>query len=159
MDIRLLLFFIVLNIVNVILQTVKSLATTKGGKWSASIWNAIAYGAYTVLLIYMTCDLTLWAKVVVVALCNLVGVFIVKLIEEKLRKDRLWKIEATFPAKTTLAVVHIMENRGIPCNYIRLSNKHTLFNFYCSTQDESRVVKKVIEQSKAKYFASEAKIL
>ena len=44
---NLLLIFIVLNILNVIIQTYKSLITIKSGKLAAAIWNAIAYGFYT----------------------------------------------------------------------------------------------------------------
>lgn len=150
---KLLLFFIILNIVNVIFQTIKSLLTTKGNKWSAAIGNAIAYGVYTVLLVYMACDLSLWAKVLVVGGCNLIGVFVVKLIEEKLQKERLWKIEVTIPTEFTEAV----DLLGVPHSYITISPKHTLFNFYCATQKESQRVREIISQYNAKYFITETK--
>jgi hypothetical protein len=95
MDYKLLTIFIVLNIINVIIQTVKSIATVKCGKVSASIINAVAYGLYTVVTVYMLCELSLGLKALIVALANLVGVYVVKLIEEKGRKDKLWKVEAT----------------------------------------------------------------
>ena len=40
---KLLIIFIVLNIFNVILQTVKSICTVKCGKTVAAIVNAVAY--------------------------------------------------------------------------------------------------------------------
>ena len=43
MDTKLLIIFIVLNVVNVIIQTVKSIATIKCGKTMAALVNAIAY--------------------------------------------------------------------------------------------------------------------
>lgn len=154
---KLLIFFIVLNIVNVILQTFRSLITNKGGKWSAAWGNALAYGVYTVVLVYMVCDLPLWEKVLIVAACNLVGVFVVKWAEEKMQKDRLWKIEVTFPTKYAYDVDFAMS--AIPHSFIKLSEKHTLFNFYCATQEESQKVKDIVRAYDAKYFASEAKIL
>ena len=51
MNITLLITFIVLSIVNVILQTVKSIVTVKCGKFSASIVNAVAFGLYTVVTV------------------------------------------------------------------------------------------------------------
>ena len=113
---KLLIIFIVLNIVNVIIQTFKSLATVKCGKTVASIVNAVAFGIYTVVLVYMNCDLLLWQKVIVVALTNLVGVYIVKLIEEKLRKDKLWRIECTIPPEPCTAMEDndIASSRGSP---------------------------------------------
>ena len=59
---KLIVIFILLNIANVIIQTVKSIATIKCGKGLASVINAIAYGLYTVVVVYMVC-------VVVVILC------------------------------------------------------------------------------------------
>ena len=47
MDTKLLIIFIVLNIFNVIIQTVKSIATVKCGKGAAALINAVAYGLYT----------------------------------------------------------------------------------------------------------------
>ena len=51
MNITLLITFIVLSIVNVILQTVKSIVTVKCGKFSASIVNAVAFGLYTIVTV------------------------------------------------------------------------------------------------------------
>ena len=82
MNTNLLITFIVLNIVNVIIQTVKSLATVKCGKGVAAIVNAIAFGLYTIVTVYMLCELPLMWKAGIVALCNLVGVFLVKWAEE-----------------------------------------------------------------------------
>ena len=95
MDTKLLIVFIVLNIFNVIIQTVKSIATVKCGKGAAALINAVAYGLYTIVTVYLLCDLDLWLKAVIVAVCNLIGVYVVKLLEEKARKDKLWKVEAT----------------------------------------------------------------
>src|SRR5699024_10697866 len=95
MDIKLLIIFIVLNAVNVVIQTIKSICTIKSSKMVAALVNAIAYGLYTVVVVYMVCELPLLWKVVIVGVCNFVGVFIVKWIEEKARKDKLWKVEIT----------------------------------------------------------------
>ena len=101
MNTQLFITFVVLNIINVIIQTVKSLCTVKCGKGVAALVNAFAYGLYTIVTIYMLCDLDLWVKAGIVALCNLVGVYVVKWIEEKARKDKLWKVELTVRADKT----------------------------------------------------------
>ena len=51
-----LLVFVVLNVINVIIQTVKSIITINGTKWSASIVNAVAYGLYTIVVVFMTAE-------------------------------------------------------------------------------------------------------
>lgn len=158
MNIWLLLFFIALNIVNVVLQTIKSLLTMKGNKWAAAFGSAIAYGVYTILLVYMTCDLTLWAKVFIVGGCNLVGVFAVKLIEEKMQKDRLWKIELTIDKEDGASLAEQLKEEGISFNW-HILDKWALFNCYCPTRYESHIVRETAKNYNAKFFANEAKIL
>jgi len=153
---NLFIVFCVLNIVNVILQTVKSLVTVKCGKWLAAVMNAVAFGLYQVIIVYAVCDLPLIVKIAVVAIANFIGVFCTKLVEEKMRKDRLWKVEVTVPAKYQSWVHDYL--RDVPHSFIPIGN-HTLFNFYCATQKESQKVKNYCNQYGAKYFVSESKTL
>lgn len=150
----LLIIFIVLNIVNVILQTAKSIATVKCGKTVAALVNALAYGLYTVVIIYTNADLPLWEKVAVVAVTNLIGVFVVKLIEEKMTKDKLWKIDATFLTMDFEKVKKILYDAEIPFSY-QMYGKHTMFAIYCQTQKESHIVSEIVKMYNGKYFISE----
>jgi uncharacterized protein YebE (UPF0316 family) len=159
MDMKLLWLFIILNIVNVVLQTVKSIATIRCGKVVASLINAVAYGLYTVVVVYTVCDLDLWVKVAVVALANFVGVFVVKLIEEKARKDKLWKVEATVSQKDLEYLVKMLELGKLPYNYVDLNKDRYLLNIYCVSQENSAYVKKWLLANGAKYFVSESKTL
>ena len=156
MNTKLLIIFIVLNVVNVIIQTIKSIATIKCGKTVAALVNAGTYALYTVVLVYTMCDLPLWAKATIVGLCNLVGVWVVKWGEEKARKDKLWKVELTVPHRYLDSVD--WDLRTVPHSYIDI-DKYVIFNFYCATQAESKKVKDIAEQYQAKYFVSESKTL
>lgn len=157
---NLLITFILLNIANVIIQTVKSIATIKCGKTVAALVNAVAYGLYTVVIVYTNADLDLWIKVLVVAVANLIGVYVVKWFEEKSKKDKLWKVEATISNQGISAenddCLIELKNANIPMNYIDI-NKYILVNCYCATQAESRVVKEILSKYDAKYFVTEAK--
>ena len=153
---NLLILFIILNVVNVILQTIKSLLTNKGNKWTAAIGNALAYGLYTVLLVYMNCDLLLWQKVVIVGSCNLIGVFLVKFAEEQLQQDKLWKIELTINSSRKHYLSQELKENEISHNWTTVY-KWTLFNCYCSNKQEIRKVRELAKQYHAKYFANEAK--
>lgn len=155
----LLITFIILNIVNVIIQTVKSLATVKCGKGVAAIVNAIAYGLYTIVTVYMLCELPLWWKAGIVAICNLIGVYLVKYFEEKARKDKLWKVETTVLKDYTKDICSLLTKSGIPFNYIEGVGKYTVFNIFCSTQKQSSAVKEVLKTYNVKYFVSESKTL
>lgn len=151
---NLLELFIILNIINVIIQTAKSICTVKAGKWVASIVNAIAYGFYTVVIIYMNCDLTLWAKVAVVAATNLIGVFIVKLIEEKMRKDKLWKIDVSVKDTHAHSIKQYLKDLKIPFCYNVYGN-HTMFTIFCENQKQTHEVAKIVKDYQGKYFVSE----
>ena len=155
---EMLIIFIVLTILNVVIQTIKSIATIKCGKWAAALVNAVAYGLYTYVIFFTSADgIDLRAKALITAFANLVGVYVVKFFEEKARKDKLWKVEATIPAKYQSAV-HF-DLKDIPHNYIEGVGNYTLFNFYCATQAESAKVRDIINQYEAKYFVSESKTL
>lgn len=154
----LLITFILLNIANVIIQTIKSIATIKCGKGVASIVNAVAFGLYTVVTVYMMCELPLATKALTVAGCNLVGVYVVKYFEEKARKDKLWKVEVTIPAEQAEQMIEDCKYYELTYNYVDI-NKYYLFNFYCPTQQESLNVKKLLQSYDAKYFVVESKNL
>ena len=157
---KLLVLFIVLSVINVILQTFKSLATVKCGKVGAALVNATAYGLYTVVLVYTNADFPLWEKVLVTAICNLVGVYIVKAIEEKARKDKLWKVETTVNCDDTFKVRLALRDAGLSYSVISTNTKdRSVFNIYCPTKKESEKVKEILGNFDAKYFVTESKSL
>lgn len=156
---KLLILFIVMNVLNVIIQTVKSICTIKCGKAVAAIVNAVAYGLYTYIVVLTMCDLPLLAKCLIVAGANFVGVFVVKFIEEKARKDKLWKVEATVRQHYTESLHRDLDIANIPHNYIDNIGKYTLFNVYCETQAQSAKAKAILGMYSAKYFVSESKTL
>ena len=159
MEMKLLILFIVMNIVNVVLQTIKSIATVKCGKWGAAGVNAIAYGLYTYIVVLTMCDLPLLAKCLIVAGANFVGVWVVKYFEEKMRKDKLWCVQATVLRGWTNELHHTLDKVDIPHNFLENVGPYTLFNIYCETQKESALAKGILEKYNAKYFVSESKTL
>lgn len=156
----LLILFITLNALNVVIQTVKSLCTVKCGKTIAAIVNALAYGLYTVVLVYMQCDLSIIAKALIVGGCNLVGVYIVKVVEEKIQKAKLWKIELTIENDNSklIQLIGNLDGMDIPFNYSTTdNNKWVVFNIFCYSKEQSRRLKKIIEPLNVKYFVTENK--
>lgn len=154
-----LLSFVIFNVLNVIIQTVRSIVTIKCNKWVASIVNAVAYGLYTYIIVLTASDIDIWFKIIVVALANLVGVFIVKWVEEKRKKSMLWKVEFTVNGVLTNTIDELLKLARVPHSYIDKVGKYTIFNAYCATEKESESVKEIIKKYNAKYFVSETKIL
>lgn len=150
--------YVVFNILNVVIQTVKSIVTIKCNKWVAAVVNAVAYGLYTYIIVLTNADIDLWFKIIVVALANLVGVFIVKWIEEKKRKEMLWKVEFTIKKEFLENVKTLLTLAKVPHSYIEIG-RNVIVNAYCATSKESESVKEIIKKYNAKYFVSETKIL
>lgn len=154
-----LILFSLLTVVNVIFSTIKSIVTIKSGKTVASLISAGYYGYYNVVLIYTVADFPLWQKVVVTFLANLIGVWLVKWGEEKVKKDKLWKVEATvLKAVDWEELVKKLKDYHVPCNYVDI-DKYVLINCYCANQNQSKAVKDLLNAYHAKYFVSETKNL
>lgn len=150
--------FIICTFANVVLSTVKSVMTIKGGKMSAAIWNALAFGLYSyIVVLTATAPVSTLMKVVITAACNLVGVYGVKLFEEKLRKDRLWKVEMTVKndyGMVAAAMHGALNEANIPNNYVEAGN-YAIFNCYCATKADTENAVTIGANYGAKYFASE----
>ncbi len=157
-----LLVFIGLSIVNVIFSTIRSLVVNNGGKFSASLLSGGYFAFYNIMMVYTVADFPMWQKCIITFVCNVIGVYLVKLGEEKSRKDKLWKVEATIPnegidPENDDCIIEL-RNANLSMNYIDI-NKYILINCYCGTQAESRAVKKILNKYNAKYFVSESKNL
>lgn len=155
---KILILFAVATAINVILSTVKSLLTIKAGKTVAALANAITYGFYTWVIILTNVDgIDLWAKMGITALCNFIGVFIVKLIEEKARKDKMWLVKMTIPNKHAEQAKNLLTEFNISFTYYDLT-KYFVFDTFCETQKETSKVMNVCSICGGKAFATENKL-
>ena len=155
--VNLLILFIVLSVVNVILNTIKSIVTVNGGKMSAAVISAITYFVYTYVIIYTNCELPMLTKAIITGIVNFVGVYIVKWIEEKAKKDKLWLVKMTIPKENYFLAKSYLDNANVSYSYIDI-NKYIVFDTYCYTQEETEKVEKICRLCKGKLFATESKI-
>lgn len=155
MNYNFLTVFFILSIINVVFATIKSLMTIKGGKLTASLISGGYFAFYNIMMQYTVADFPMWQKCLITFICNVVGVYLVKWGEEKARKDKLWKIEATFDKEYLEAIDNAT---AIPHSYIDIGY-HVIFNFYAENQRQSAIVKEIVEKYHGKYFVSESKTL
>lgn len=155
---KFLLTFIVLSIINVVFSTIRSIVTINGTKLSASLLSGAYFAFYNIMMIYTVADFPMWQKCLITFICNVVGVWLVKWGEEKARKDKLWKVEATVKPYFAEHIIEYCELTEIPYSYIDIE-KYIIFNFYCATQKESAIVKHLLDKYHAKYFVAESKSL
>ena len=152
--------FTLATIVNVTLSTIRAICTIKSGKLVSAITNAVCYGFYP-LIVMLTAQGTveIIVNMVITALANFVCVYAIKLVEEKSRKDKLWKVEATVLRGWTDDLHKALVDAEISHNYLENVGKYTLFNIFCNTQEESAKARVILNKFGAKYFVSESKTL
>ena len=151
--------FIILSIVNVVFSTIRSITTIKSGKTLASIISGGYFAFYNVMLVYTVADFSMFQKCVITFVCNVLGVWVVKLVEEKIRKDKLWKVEASVKMSKTADLEKMLNLAKIPNNHFYTSGEDVVFNIFCATQKESVAVREILKKFRVKYFVTESKVL
>ena len=151
---KIIIIFALATLINVLLSTIRSITTIKSNKWIAGLVNAISYGFYTWLVVLTVADFNLWIKVGITAIANFIGVWIIKFIEEKARKDKMWRIDLAIPTEERDFAHHRLAD--IPHNFVECGS-WTMFNCYCATQTETAKVKQLGLALGGKYSAYESK--
>lgn len=152
------LIFAIATIVNVTLSTIRSLCTINGGKWLSAITNAVCYGFYP-LIVMLTAKGTVGiiVNMCITAVANFVCVWLIKFVEEKARKDKLWLVKITIPKKDFEKAKYWLKTWEIPYSYVDIE-KYVVFDTYCATQKDTELVIKVCDMFDGKKFATESKI-
>lgn len=158
MNYEFLLVFVGLSIVNVVFSTIRSIVTINGSKAVASLISGGYFAFYNIMMIYTVADFPMWQKCVITFVCNVVGVYLVKWGEEKSRKDKLWKVEATIDKANFETNKELLDLFKVPHNYIDIE-KYVILNFYCADKKQSEIVKGLLDEMNAKYFVAESKSL
>lgn len=151
---KIIIIFALATLINVLLSTIRSITTIKSNKWIAGLVNAISYGFYTWLVVLTVADFNLWIKVGITAIANFIGVWIIKFIEEKARKDKMWRIDLAIPTEERDFAHRRLAD--IPHNFVECGS-WTMFNCYCATQTETAKVKQLGLALGGKYSAYESK--
>lgn len=149
---KIVLAFCVCQLINVILSTLKSVITIKGGKGLAAVSNAVAYG-FNTIVIKVIADVDMWIAVTVAIICNLVGVYFALWLTEKMRKDQLWKITVTVPAENYDALIDNLKEYDI--SYISYetysSGKYKVLDVFSKHKKESKIIRNLFNLYNAKY--------
>ena len=154
--------FVILNFINVLINTARSLCTVKGGKWIASLMNALCYGYYTIIIVITaTYETPLVLKCVAVAIVNFIGVFTIKFCEEKMTKDRKWVFLATakIANNAIVAVGEKLKALNIKLLYTEvIPNELYSLQIFSNDKKESDMIIAILNNYGIKYSAIEDKI-
>lgn len=153
------LFFLVVQLINVVFNTLKTIITSRASKIPAAIINALTFGFYSIVVILTAESRNVWLTVGLTVLANLIGVYFSIAVLDKLRKDKLWEITATVAnielahaVQSELIENDISYNRSTACGKQRTEY---IFHIYAPTQKQSQIIKKILVKNNAKYIVHE----
>ena len=142
------ILFILLQLINVIFSTIKTLAVTKGTKSQAVLISGIYYGYYSfVIKAVASPDNNVIFVALVTMFTNFLGVFISLTLMDKLKKDRLWLMKITVSKQETEELKREFTNNNI--KYLSLvSNweKMDAIEVYSYTKEETTKIKNIINE-------------
>ena len=157
--------FFVCQLINVALNTAKTIVMHKEEKISSSIINAITYGFYCIIVVMTASALPLLITIGITIITNLIGVYFSMIILEKFKKDRLWEIVATIQmpfiknigsvdrrASFLSELERKLKDNNVSYNYTSFKNDQFIFNFYCATQKETTILKEILKDYDYKYI-------
>lgn len=149
--------YLVLQIVYVVLNTVTNIAKIKCSKLIASITSAICYGFYVIVVVATASNQSILVKMALTAITNIVGVYVGMWVMEKMRKDKLWKIEATLTNVNKIKPLkELLTENKLSFNTVQCENGDIIFNIYAKTQKESSIVKQLLNGAGAHYIIHES---
>ena len=147
------IIFFVLNLINVILGTMRSILTVKSTPLVAVIINTLSYTFYSGI-VKMTGEQAMAVVLATTALTNIIGVWVAKVLLNKMRKDKLWQITATVHNKVGVDFHRELIENGIACGYDN-RGKWISFDCYSENQSQSLIIKELCKKYNAKVFVTE----
>ena len=153
--------FIICQLINVALNTAKTIIMHKEEKISSSIINAITYGFYAIIVVMTASALPLWITILITAITNLIGVYGSMWLLERFKKDSLWEITATTDRQYLDEIREYLNLCKIPHNYNLIDNYENtkiVFRIYSENQKQSIETKYILDKCNAKYIVHEERV-
>lgn len=150
--------FTVCQLINVALNTAKTIIMHKEEKISSSVINAITYGFYAIIVVMTASALPLWITIIITAITNLIGVYGSMWILDRFKKDKLWEITATVSEEESKHLATMLDLNNYSYTQLQASNKKVVFNIYSHSQKESAWIKFYLDTGEAKYIVHEERV-
>lgn len=149
---KMIILFSALTILNVVIQTIKSLCTVKCSTKISACVNALAYGLYTFVIFYTTADgMSLWLKALITAIANLIGVVVANNLFDKMFSQEVkWKVEVSIPILEATRFENRLKNNKLEYYVCGQSVGWAAYAVFCPNKDASILLKNIMPET-AKY--------
>jgi uncharacterized protein YebE (UPF0316 family) len=149
------IYFIALQLLNVVISTFKSVLTIRGTKEVAALINALAYSINIVIVYLVSKDMPLLIIISSTMITNLIGVYVGLSILEKLRKERLWRIQTTISTnKVKDFKADLLASNIKFISYETTWDDFKVVDIFSKTREDSKLIKVIIDRYNAKYTIS-----
>ena len=149
--------FVILNLVNVILGTMRSILTVKASPTVAMLINTISYTFYAGI-VKMTSGQSMAIVLITTALTNIVGVYIAKWLVSLKHKDKLWVVDVTTKKLNRYNLANDLSIFKIQFSVFNINNSDLVnFRIYSYTQLDSKRIKRILDRYNVKYNITETK--
>lgn len=149
--------FVILNLVNVILGTMRSILTVKASPTVAMLINTISYTFYAGI-VKMTSGQSMAIVLITTALTNIVGVYIAKWLVSLKHKDKLWVVDVTTKKLNRYNLASDLSIFKIQFSVFSINNSDLVnFRIYSYTQLDSKRTKRILDRYDVKYNITETK--
>lgn len=146
------LVFIILQVVNVILSTIKSIVMIRGNKWATIIANTIYFGIYTAVIKQVSNIDNLFLLIGVTMVANFIGTWVGLNITEKMRKADLWTIKTVIRVERLKDYKKALNEAGLKyISYKTTWDEYTAVDILSENRSQSKVIKEILEEFNAKY--------
>lgn len=148
--------FFVLNLINVILGTMRSILNVKASPTVAMLINTISYTFYSGI-VKLVSGQSMAVVLITTALTNIIGVYIARFVLDKMKRDRLWRITATLvKGKRTDSAQITSELKKYNIQYnMNDIGRSIVFDIFSKTQGESALLKEILNKPDVKYHVIE----
>lgn len=148
------IIFFILNLINVILGTMRSVLTVKSTPLVAVIINTLSYTFYSGI-VKMTGEQAMAVVLATTALTNIIGVWVAKVLLNKMRKDKLWRFTISVRYDDMGDFAKELNATNLPFGW-SMRGKWVTYDVYAETQNESLIIKELCRKYDAKVFVSES---
>lgn len=148
------ILFIIATIINVALQTIKSIVVIKSSVRIAALINAIAFGFYTLVLRQLT-SFDLIISISVTMFGNFIGVYLANYIINKFKKDKIWIFNIITKGNSNIEFQKELEKENILFNVTSSPYENNIistYSIYANTQKESEKIIGCAKKEKLEYF-------
>ena len=146
------LLFIILQIINVVLSTIKSIILIKGYKWGSIIANTIYFGVYTAVLKQLTLIDNIWLLIIITMAANFFGTWIGIVITDKVRKADLWTIATVVKKEYIKDYKQALNEAKIKyISYQTTWDECEAIDIFSENRTQSKAIKEILLRFNAKY--------